>query len=264
MRIWNFLRNRDSLLRNTRWSWRLLGDSLRIGSWRYKATTAGSGLSLELIAGLGEWYTFYENLIREDYLQGLAPLREGDHVIDIGANIGAFTVLAASRVGPSGRVYAFEPDPQVCERLRQNLRINGLKNVTVHAAAVGAASGHAVFHRHQKNVLSSLHDGVGGGARSYQQSFQVPLLGIREVVDMVQSTSGVGLLKVDCEGSEYDIFDAMDADSAAQVRQISMEVHQMRDRSRDQLIGRLKALGFQRQSKPYPLAAFVRQGVTAA
>jgi FkbM family methyltransferase len=244
MSFLNFIRTRLLLVRRSQWSWHLLGDSLRLGGWGYKATAKKSGLSLNLISGRGEWFTFHENLIREDYLRGLVALREGDRVIDIGANIGAFTVLAASKVGPKGQVYAFEPDPQVCDRLKQNLRLNGLENVTVYEGAVGAKSGHAVFYQHQKNAYSSLHDAVDGRVQEHKQSFQVTLVGIREVIKMVGLPSGIALLKVDCEGSEYDIFNAMDADSAAHIQQISMELHPTPANSPDQLIDRLTTLGF--------------------
>src|SRR5688572_4106742 len=53
-------------------------------------------------------------------------LRGGDHVVDCGANIGYFTMLAATRVGPGGKVDAFEPQADNFERLRENLRRNDL------------------------------------------------------------------------------------------------------------------------------------------
>lgn len=58
-------------------------------------------------------------------------LRPGDIFIDIGANIGYFSVLAARLVGPTGRVFAFEPVPPTVERLRHNIKINGVNNITI-------------------------------------------------------------------------------------------------------------------------------------
>jgi hypothetical protein len=63
-------------------------------------------------------------------------LREGDVVIDVGANIGFFTVLASLLVGPAGRVVAFEPEADNLARLRANLAHNVCKNVTVIEKAV--------------------------------------------------------------------------------------------------------------------------------
>jgi FkbM family methyltransferase len=61
----------------------------------------------------------------------LKVLRAGDVSVDVGANIGYLTVLAALMVGPSGHVVAFEPDPENVARLRANLALNACTNVTV-------------------------------------------------------------------------------------------------------------------------------------
>jgi FkbM family methyltransferase len=61
----------------------------------------------------------------------LRVLRDGDTVIDVGANIGFFTILAASLVGPAGRVVSFEPDPANRTRLNNNYAINGYQNCTL-------------------------------------------------------------------------------------------------------------------------------------
>ena len=49
-------------------------------------------------------------------------------VMDLGANIGQYTLVAARRVGPQGRVHAFEPTPHLAEHVRRNLELNGLDN----------------------------------------------------------------------------------------------------------------------------------------
>ena len=58
------------------------------------------------------------------------------NVINIGANIGYFTLLAAREVGPDGKVFAFEPFPQTVELLKKNIDSNGYKNVQVISMAV--------------------------------------------------------------------------------------------------------------------------------
>ena len=84
---------------------------------------ANNGLKLSLRPNAGESFTFYENLIRQDYLQHGIQLKPGDTVIDIGANIGAFTVLAASQVGYNGKVFAFEPEAMTFECLLKNIQL---------------------------------------------------------------------------------------------------------------------------------------------
>jgi FkbM family methyltransferase len=65
----------------------------------------------------------------------------GDVVVEAGANIGAHTVPLARRVGRLGRVYAFEPQRVVYQLLCTNVTLNGLLNVRVHRAGMGAAAG---------------------------------------------------------------------------------------------------------------------------
>ncbi|MGH9487382.1 MAG: FkbM family methyltransferase [Terriglobales bacterium] len=68
-------------------------------------------------------------------------LRPGMVVVDIGANIGYYTLLCSRCVGPGGHVYAFEPTPANIEQLTENLRLNPFAtNVTVRACAAGEAA----------------------------------------------------------------------------------------------------------------------------
>ncbi len=74
-----------------------------------------------------------------------AYLRPGDGFIDVGANIGSYSLLATSLVSPRGHIDAFEPDPVAAARLRENLELNGITNVSVWEAAVSDESGQAEF-----------------------------------------------------------------------------------------------------------------------
>jgi FkbM family methyltransferase len=72
-------------------------------------------------------------------------LKPGDVFVDIGANLGLFTLTAAQRAGPSGHVYAFEPSPREAEMLEYNVRQNGFNNVTIVRQALSDHSGEASF-----------------------------------------------------------------------------------------------------------------------
>jgi len=235
------IHDRLALLQGARKPFAVLSDSLHLRRSPYVARNH-EGLALSLLPRRGEWFTFYENLVRQDYLRGLEALAAGDHVVDIGANIGAFAVLAGSKVGPSGRVFAYEPDPATCERLRANVRLNRLEDVVVvENRAVGAAAGQATFYRHAKNAYSSLVDGVGGRVDEHVESFPVAVVGIADV--LARAGPSIKLMKVDCEGSEYDLFDALNGEQAAGIRQIAMEVHPVAGRSMEQLRARIELWG---------------------
>jgi FkbM family methyltransferase len=88
-----------------------------------------------------EWYIFFYGAFRPEISRLInRMLRPGDVAFDVGANIGMHTLIMANRVGPTGTVVAFEPDPHPYERLRANLRLNGLDFVETHQAALSAKS----------------------------------------------------------------------------------------------------------------------------
>jgi len=72
-------------------------------------------------------------------------LRPGDAVLDIGANIGVYSLLAGELVGRAGRVDAFEPSPQMRRRLAENIALNRSSQVVVHPWLAAAVSGQARF-----------------------------------------------------------------------------------------------------------------------
>jgi FkbM family methyltransferase len=98
----------------------------------------------------------HEPLGTRVYLEQLAP---GDHVLDVGSNIGYFLLLASRQVGSSGRVLGFEPAPDVYEILLRNVERSGQKNVQVLPWAVGAKTETAYFyHSDVPNWGSLIHD----------------------------------------------------------------------------------------------------------
>lgn len=68
-------------------------------------------------------------------------LRPGDTFVDVGANVGYYTLLAAKLVGEGGRVFAFEPDPESFALLERNVRLNGFDNVVLERKAASNEAG---------------------------------------------------------------------------------------------------------------------------
>ncbi len=91
--------------------------------------------SASLIIYCNECPDYHEMLFMRRYL------RSGDSVLDIGANIGVYTLLAASEIGPTGQVLAFEPVPETSRRLLENIEINQLDNVQIYTCALGDKNG---------------------------------------------------------------------------------------------------------------------------
>jgi FkbM family methyltransferase len=127
-------------------------------------------------------------------------VKPGMTVVDIGAHIGYYTLLFAKYVGPSGRVFAFEPLPANFELLERNVRLNELPYIQTFSQAI--------FSRNQEVALGVpddlQHSGDasvyhGGGARQ----FRVSATTLDSFCDSANLRPDV--VKMDVEGAEYDV-----------------------------------------------------------
>ncbi len=250
-RLFEKIRQSGEFLRHTQTPGNLILDSFRLKCRPFVAVA--DGLKLSLLPGSGESFTFYENLIRRDYLQHGIHVKSGDTVLDVGANIGAFTVVAARQVGPAGRVIAMEPCSETCRRLEHNVKLNGLHNVTVLQCAVGGSCGEMRLSVAEKSAYASLYTGCDGR----QATAMSEAVRVRTLDDVMESlkVDHVSLLKLDCEGAEYDILAALHPAAASRIDQVSMEVHAIPGHQREEILAALQRLGFSPKST-YPLTAF--------
>lgn len=83
----------------------------------------------------------------------LAHIQPGFHILDIGANIGYYTLLFAQLVGPSGHVFAFEPDPISFDLLSKNIAANGYQNISAFQMAVTDRDSELPLYRDKFNNL---------------------------------------------------------------------------------------------------------------
>ena len=129
-------------------------------------------------------------------------LRPGMTFLDIGANIGYYTVIGARLVGPSGKVHCFEPHHDIRAKLEDNIARNGFQNVVVHGEAVAEKSGTVTFFvsaNEQHQGISSILPGVGR-----RESQPVPSVSLDDFVAGLGSDS-VDLIKMDIEGAELQV-----------------------------------------------------------
>ena len=124
-------------------------------------------------------------------------LRPGDTVLDIGANIGLITVIAANSVGTTGRVHAFEPQPTLAQMIEQSVSLNGWQHVEVHPFALGD---------HNDTMALSVPPNDHGRAslitqRPTDDVLDVP---VRRLDDCLGSNLDrrIRLMKIDVEGFE--------------------------------------------------------------
>lgn len=127
----------------------------------------------------------------------LENVEKGNVVVDVGANIGYYTLLFARQVGESGRVHAFEPDPGNFGILQKNIELNGYRNVVACRKAVGAATGTAKLY-------------VNPEYPADQRIYASPAK--RDSIDIettklddyfAQIATPIDVIKMDVQGSEY-------------------------------------------------------------
>jgi FkbM family methyltransferase len=161
-------------------------------------------------------------------------------VVDVGGNIGAFPLWIAESY-PDVRGVCFEPDPDAFMFLKRNLALNGIQEVEPRQAAVSDRSGTTVlFREFPGSGVSSLQPDVE--ERAYRDSVAVEVVAFDEVIEAIDDE--ISLLKLDCEGSEYEIVPHSRPDSWRRVRRVVVEYHPVRGRSADELQRRFGDLGF--------------------
>jgi FkbM family methyltransferase len=166
---------------------------------------------LELTRGLG-FHDFIRsfldlNIPYEPDVTGflVRALRPGDTFVDVGANLGWFTCLGASAVGPSGSVYAFEPGPENVRELARNVEHNGFVNVSIVDKAASQASGPIEFYLNADNsaghaVWDPQHFPGNAPARG---TISVDAVSLDDY--FISRGLGIRALKIDTEGAEENV-----------------------------------------------------------
>jgi FkbM family methyltransferase len=124
--------------------------------------------------------------------------KEGDIVIEAGANIGALTLPIARLVGKRGRVYAFEPQRIVFQTLCANMALNSIENVECHQLALSAQEGFVQIPDIRYDVAGNFG---GVDVRRFKTGHKVRTARLDDVLDIPR----LNLLKIDVEGMEHEV-----------------------------------------------------------
>lgn len=180
----------------------------QLAYWFLDQLTLGNGISRHINGFKLKLPVRYMRYFPADYeAENFAFLRanvsQGDVVLDIGAHIGLFATAAASLVGQSGKVYAFEPAPATSAVLKETIRINQIaERVTIVNAAMGKETGTITF------FVSETEADNSNSLVAYKEDRE--LKGIPVMVSTIdafaaeQGLSSIRFIKIDVEGAEYD------------------------------------------------------------
>jgi FkbM family methyltransferase len=204
-------------------------------------------------------YVYHEIFGEGVYFRHGIDLARGESVLDIGANIGLFTMFVQERF-EGIKVYAFEPSPVIYGILRANVARYG-DSVSTYACGISGCPGEATFTFYPNySIMSGFHTQGGqdqavlrAGIRSHlreqgtdpaeitdrlldrmvkialgqKQEYACKLRTISDIIDEA-GIQVVGLLKIDAEGSELDILQGIKDGHWHRIRQIVMEIHDPR------------------------------------
>ncbi|MFT0796732.1 FkbM family methyltransferase, partial [Synechococcus sp. H70.1] len=157
-----------------------------------------SSIVTRVLLTQGEWFEEEVDFCRHF-------LKAGMNVIDVGANVGVYTFLAARRVGPAGSVIAVEPTPSCIQHLQKTISANSLDNiVSLVESAAGDHEGTVQFQEERATVFNSI-SASGPVSEQRSRDEKVVSLTTLDSIWRSQGKSQVDLIKIDAEGAEEQV-----------------------------------------------------------
>ncbi len=213
-------------------------------------TIKENGLKIQLRRETADSAFVYNILTNNEYTP--APyfsIRPTDTVIDIGGNIGVFAMVAARQ---ARRVFVYEPHPENFGLLLGNLRANGFNNVTPFRLAVGEAPalGQKLFVSDPNDEATGSHFMDSYFTDNTQRFVEFDVTSLPEIFRQ-NDIDRCHFLKLDCEASEFQIFDGTPSAIFQRIDRVVMEYHtrskdpQEKHRQALPLLERLVAEGFE-------------------
>ncbi len=151
-------------------------------------------------------------------------INEGDTIIDVGANMGEFSIIAAKKVGQKGRVISIEPLKQAVSWLEKNLTLNCFSNYEILEKAIGKNKG--IMTLYQKSE-SSQH-GILDPDISEKKLVNAGEIIVDTIDDIISSRNitKVEMLKIDVEGFEYEVLcGCKNSFKENKIKKIICEIH---------------------------------------
>jgi FkbM family methyltransferase len=160
-------------------------------------------VKFHILDGVGRDIYYKKGVYAEDYITRFLldnlDIRDNDLIVDIGANIGWYSMTLSSRAKP--RILAFEPDAANFRLLQENLAMNGVSNVRAYNKAVSDQEGSLTLHLYKK-VNPGRHSAIKQAGSV--GTVEVPMIALDKFLEQEGAGEGpVKLIKIDIEGYEY-------------------------------------------------------------
>lgn len=180
------------------------------------------GLRFRARTAMDVW-SLKETILDDYYERYGYKVGDGWSVIDIGGGIGDFTIQAAYH-HPQNKVFAFEPTPSSYALLEENLQMNGVSNAQIYPTAVWSSNSDIVIDTGLGEPVQFTSQELHRDSGPVSGKVVVPGLSLESVFEKT-GVQTCNLMKLDCEGAEYEIlFNAPDA-ILNRIERIVMEYH---------------------------------------
>lgn len=209
-----------------------------------------NGLDITVNKKAGDLTTLFEIFVNEDYNYNNEVKRDLK-ILDIGANVGYFSLYISLKY-PRSSIFSFEPFPATYERLQENLKLNNNSNVKTYQLAVSDKKGSAEFYSIDWAGCNTLTKGRFD--EGHYKTTIVETISFDYIFELT-GTSEFDYAKIDCEGSEYNIFLNSKDSAIKAVKNYVIEVHTDSIYSGNDLIKRFEGLGFKTSYKDNILTA---------
>jgi FkbM family methyltransferase len=166
--------------------------------WGDKLDVTLPDLISGVISATGQWEPAVTHYVR-------TKLHSGDTFVDVGANIGYFTLLGSRLVGPAGHVYAIEASPSIYSRLSHNVELNHRSNVTAINAAASDHDGESPIYLDSAGNFGHSTTVEGLASASGMQREASVRSGTLDQLIGDDALRHANLIKVDVEGGEYAV-----------------------------------------------------------
>jgi len=202
--------------------------------------------------------TSLPSIIREIFIENCYGLdnisfKEGDVIIDIGAHIGVFSIYLAKKF-PEVKILAFEPSEIIYNLLLKNILLNKVGNVKAFNLAV---------YRDSFSELNAYFDEFCSMASNifFKKKYynNVKTISLDDIIKN-NNISNVKLLKIDCEGSEYDIIYNSKLFSNENIEKLAIEIHEIPGKNYKKLLGYILDV-FKKENVNYTVFSFIENKI---
>jgi FkbM family methyltransferase len=202
----------------------------------------GNNFKLKTLIGDTAWWIFYEIFSLKNYEYDDIRIEKGDIVLDIGANIGIFSIYAS--INGASNIYSVEASPIIYKYLCENTKT--FHNIKPINYGISDKTCKAEFFLHNEVTgASTLYPDFNSHLDKYVE--KISLIDINEFLSKYNITK-IDFLKVDTEGSEFDIFKSLDENFLSNnVKKVFLEYHTNNNDNKDQdkIIDKLEKNGFE-------------------